>query len=88
MERMQSMSDLKVRIYKDGDGAPATTVTVPGGVLQIAYNLIPSRALAAMKDEGIDFDEIVRLSKKPEATGTLVEVEDHRKNERVVVSLE
>ena len=82
------MTDLKVRIYKDGDGTPATTVTVPGGILGIAYKLIPSRALTAMKDEGIDLDEIVRLSKDPEATGTLVEVEDHRKNEKVVISLE
>ncbi len=82
------MRDVKVRVYKDGEASPATTVTVPANVFRIAYNLIPSGALAAMKEEGIDLDEIVRLSQNPEAAGKLIEVEDHRKNERVVVSLE
>jgi hypothetical protein len=39
-------------------------------------------------DQGIDLDEIVRLSEGPEAKGKLVEIEDHSKDERVIVSLE
>jgi hypothetical protein len=54
-------------------------VTIPGGVLKIARNLVPQRALAALRDEGIDLDEIVRLSQAPEARGKLVEIEDHKK---------
>lgn len=82
------MSDLKIRVFK-GEGAdPATTVTIPGNLLKIASNLIPNRAVSALADEGIDLDEIVRLSENPEAQGTLLEVEDHRKNERVTISLE
>jgi hypothetical protein len=82
------MSDLKIRVFKGDDEQPATTVTIPGGVLKIASNLMPQRATAALKEQGIDFDEIVRLSESPKATGKLVEVEDHRKNERVIISLE
>ncbi len=81
-------ADLKVRVYKEGDLSPATTVTIPGGVLKIAFSLVPNRAVAALKDEGIDLDELIKLSENPDARGTLVEVEDHRKNERVVVSLD
>jgi hypothetical protein len=82
------MSDLKVRVFRDGEDDPSTTVTIPGGVLRIAFNLVPRKAAEALKQEGIDLDEIVKLSENPDARGKLVEVEDHRKNERVVVSLE
>lgn len=82
------MSDLKIRVFKGGGTDPATTVTIPGNLLKIASNLIPNRAVSALADEGIDLDEIVRLSENPEAQGTLLEVEDHRKNERVTISLE
>jgi hypothetical protein len=50
-------------------------VTLPGGVLKIARKLIPQRALAALKDQGIDLDEIIRLAEQPEAKGRLVEIE-------------
>jgi len=82
------MADLKIRVFKDGDSAPATTVTIPGGVLRIASRLIPKKAAAALNEQGIDLDEIARLAEDPEAKGRLVEVEDHQKNERVMISLE
>ena len=82
------MADVKIRVFKGDDRDPATTVTIPGGVLRIASKLIPHKAVAALKDQGIEFEEIVRLSENPEAHGTLVEVEDHQKDERVVISLE
>jgi hypothetical protein len=82
------MADLKVRVFKGSDTQPATTVTIPGGVLKIARNLVPQRALAALRDQGMDLDEIVRLSEQPEAKGKLVEIEDHSKDERIIISLE
>jgi hypothetical protein len=50
--------------------------------------LIPKQAAAALREKGIDLDEIIRPSTIPDARGTLLEVEDHKKNERVVVALE
>ncbi len=82
------MANLKIRVFKGSDPMPETTVTIPGGVLKIAAKLIPAKAMDALHREGIDLEEIVRLSENPEAHGTLVEVEDHRKNEKVVISLE
>jgi hypothetical protein len=58
------MSDLKVRVFKHDSPQPATTVTVPGTVFRIAAGLIPRRGAAALRDEGIDLDEIIRLSTK------------------------
>lgn len=82
------MTDLKIRVYKSGESEPRTTITVPGSVLTIASRLIPKRAAEALQDEGIDLDEIARLSEDPQARGTLVEVEHHEKNEKVVIALE
>ncbi|MGD2063139.1 MAG: hypothetical protein PVF51_06100 [Nitrospirota bacterium] len=82
------MADLKIRVFKGSESVPETTVTVPGSVLKIASRLIPKRAAEALQDKGIDLEEIVKLSENPEARGTLVEVEEHKKNERIVIALE
>jgi len=82
------MADLKIRVFKGGAAQPETTVTIPGGVLKLASKLIPKVAADALREKGIDIDEIVRLSSNPGAKGTLVEVEEHAKNEKVVISLE
>jgi hypothetical protein len=82
------MADLKIRVFKEGDSAPDTTVTIPGGLLKIASKLIPKQARGALQEKGIDLDEIIKLSENPDARGTLVEVEEHKKNERIVIALE
>lgn len=82
------MADLKIRVFKSGNSDPETTVTIPSGVLKIASNLIPKKTTEDLQDKGIDVDEIIKLSNNPDAHGTLVEVEEHKKNERVVIGLE
>jgi hypothetical protein len=80
------MVDLKVRVFKGNE--PKTTVSIPVGILRMASKLVPARAAAALKEEGIDLDEIVRLSEDPAARGQIALIEDHVKNEKTVVSLE
>ena len=82
------MTDLKIRVFRGDERHLATTVTIPGGILGTAVRLIPRRALSALRDEGIEVDELVRLSNDPAARGDLVRIEDHDKNELVVISLE
>ena len=82
------MADLKIRVFKSGGTAPATTVTVPVGMLKIASSLIPQQAVKELHAQGIDIAEIIRISKNPDALGTIIEVEDHEKNERVVIAFE
>jgi hypothetical protein len=82
------MADLKIRVFKGGKAEPETTVTIPGGILKVASKLIPKQAVAALQDKGIDLDELIKLSTNPEIQGTLVEVEEHEKNEKIVISLE
>ena len=82
------MADLKIRVFKGGSDEPDTTVTIPGGILKVASSLVPKQATEALQEKGIDLEEIIRLSENPEAHGVLVEVEEHRKNEKIIVSLE
>jgi len=82
------MTDLKIRIYASDASTPKTTVTIPGAVMKIASRLIPKKAQASLQEKGIDLNEIVRLADNPEARGTLVEIEDHEKNEKIVIALE
>ena len=82
------MADLKIRIYKNNQSDPETTVTIPGKVLTVASKLIPKRATEAMQEKGIDINEIIELSKKPDVNGTIIEVEEHKKKENIIIALE
>ena len=82
------MANLKIRVYKDGNADPKTTVTIPGKIVKVASGLIPRQAANALYKKGIDIDEIVALSENPDFHGTVAEVEEHAKNKRVVISLE
>lgn len=82
------MADVKIRIYKGGEMEPETTITIPGGILKLASKLVPKKAAAALQEKGIDVKEIIELSQQPGVQGTLVEIEEHKKNERVVVAVE
>jgi hypothetical protein len=82
------MADLKIRVFKRGEREPDTTVTIPGNILKIASKLIPYKLAAILQDKGVDIKEIIRLSENPDAQGTLVEIEEHKKNEKIVIALE
>ena len=82
------MSGIKIRVFKGGDSSPATTITIPGGIFRLARRLVPSRAVAALRDEGIELEELARLSENPEARGQIIEIEDHEKQQRTVISIE
>ena len=82
------MANLKIRVYKSGNADPETTFTIPGKVAKVAAKWIPRRAANALLAKGIDIDEIVALSENPDVHGTLVEVEEHKKDKRIVISLE
>lgn len=82
------MRNLKIKVFKGSESNPETTCTIPARVLQVAAKLIPRQAMAALREKGIDVEEIIKLSADPSVHGTLVEVEDHKKNERVIIALE
>ena len=82
------MAKLKIRIFRGDDPAPDVTVTVPLGVLKVASRMIPRKVAAVLEEHGIDLDQIVDLSKFDEPLGTLVEIEEHKKNKKMVLAIE
>ena len=82
------MTDLKIRDFKGDKVEPETTITIPGHILREALNIIPKQVTAALQDKGIDLNELIRLSMNPEVKGTLVVIEEHRKNKKIEISIE
>lgn len=80
------MTNLVVRVTKGTE--PRTTIRIPLGILRIASSLVPKSAAAALKEDGVDLEEIVRLSENPDFRGEIASVEDHVKGEKTVVSVE
>ncbi len=82
------MASLKIRAYTGGNIEPDTTVTIPLRVLDVAAKLIPKKAAAHLKEEGIDLEEIVELSGSSDVRGILLEAEDHIENKKIVIAIE
>jgi len=84
------MASLKIRTFKDGKTEPATTITVPLAIIHYASKIIPKKFTKALQEKGIDIDTdmIVELSQDKEIRGTIVEIEDHQKNEKIIIAIE
>ena len=82
------MPSIKIVNYKSGKAHPEVTVTVPSNVFKIARKLIPKKAYDVLEEQGIDLDGIDELIATGDNTGVLLEVEDHKKNEKTVISIE
>ncbi len=84
------MANLKIRTFNDGKTEPATTITVPLAIIRYAGKLMPKHLTKTLQEKGIDIDTdmIVELSQNKEIRGTIVEIEDHQKNEKIVIAIE
>ena len=82
------MPSIKIVTYKIGEANPEVTVTVPSHVFKIAKKLIPQKAYSALEEQGIDINGIDELISSGEASGVLLEVEDHKKKEKTIISIE
>ena len=50
--------------------------------------LTSKKAKQELQKEGIDIQEIIKLSESSDFTGTVLEFDNHEKNEKVIISLE
>lgn len=82
------MAHLKIRVYKGTAAEPSTTISIPVSVLKVASSLIPPGAAAELRENGIDLEAIIRAANDPDAHGTLAVVEQHEKDERIVIAVE
>ncbi len=84
------MASLKIRTFNDGDTEPKTTISIPLKIVRYAQKLMPEHFTKALQEKGIDVDTdmIVELSQNKEIRGTIVEIENHQKNEKIVIAIE
>lgn len=82
------MPSIKINTFKGGDAKPEVTITIPANVFKIAKKLIPKKAYDVLEEQGIDLNAIDELIGSGEPPGVLVEVVDHRKNEKTIISIE
>lgn len=82
------MPSVKITTYKVGEINPEVTISIPSNVFKIAKKLIPDSLYKDLEKEGIDLSGIDELIGSGESLGVILEVEDHRKNQKTVISIE
>ena len=82
------MTKLCIKKFEQESKKPLTTVSIPLAVIKMVENVIPKKAKEELQKEGIDIKEIIKLSESPHFSGTVLEVDNHLKNEKIIISLE
>jgi len=82
------MRSIKIREFKIDSDTPEQTVTIPLSIFKIVAKIIPKKALDALQQNDIDIEEIQKLAENPEIQGTILEVEEHTKGVRTIISIE
>ena len=82
------MANLIIRTYKKNETHPDTTIRIPISILRFAKKVVPKHAFAALHEKGIDIDMIVELAQNEDIRGNVVEIEEHKKNKKIVIAIE
>jgi len=82
------MQSIKIREFKIDSDLPETTVTIPLSIFKIVAKIMPRKALDALQQNDIDVEEIQKLAVNPEVQGTILEVEEHTKGSKTIISIE
>ena len=82
------MQSIKIREFKIDSDLPETTVTIPLSIFRVVAKIMPRKALDALQQNDIDVEEIQKLAENPEVQGTILEVEEHAKGSKIIISIE
>jgi hypothetical protein len=82
------ITHIVIREFEPGTELPARTIRIPVKVFSIAATLVPGRVREELAKEGFDLDAILQAARDIHSPVTLVEVEDHEKRRKIVISLE
>ena len=84
----EPVTSLLIREFDAQDATPKRTIRIPVKVFTVAATLLPRRVREELAKEGIDLDGIRQAAAEIRSPVTLIEVDDHEKQRRIVVSLE
>lgn len=83
-EKGPDMPKLKIDVYEGGERT--ATITVPTWVVTGAARLLPRVGGKKLEDH-VDIAELAELLKNPPAKGVLLEVDDRKGGDRLVISI-
>jgi hypothetical protein len=78
------MPKVKIEVYEDG--APSATISVPIWMARGAASLLPQTARQRL-EQHVELEQIAELLINPATRGKLIEVEDHNRGDRVIISI-
>ena len=81
------MPKIEVTVIKLEDNSKVRTFRIPTGVLKVASKFIPQNVASGLKQQGIEVTDIIELAESGKVHGLVAEIDDHRKGERLVVSV-
>lgn len=79
------MKTLNIELF-EGDKKEAT-IRIPVAVLNLASKFFPQKYLSSLDKSDVSLPEIIEAASNPKVSGRLIEIEDHKDNERVVISV-
>jgi hypothetical protein len=82
------MRCIKIREFKIGSDTSEKTVTIPLTIFKIVAKIMPKKALDALQQNDIDIEEIQKAADNPDIQGNILEVEEHTKGVRTIISIE
>ena len=63
-------------------------MTIPLTIFKIVAKIMPKKALDALQQNDIDIEEIQKVADNPDIQGIILEVEEHTKGVRTIISIE
>jgi hypothetical protein len=78
------MPKLRIEVFEDG--SPSATITIPSWLFAAASRMLPRMAGRSLQDR-IDLEQLIALASDPDASGVIIDIEDHQDKERVVISV-
>lgn len=79
------MKKLVIEVFESGE--KEATIRIPVVVLKVASKLFPNKYLSSLDKNDVSLSEILEAADSPEVSGRLIEIEDHKDNELVVISV-
>ncbi|REL26292.1 hypothetical protein DXX93_06645 [Thalassotalea euphylliae] len=80
------MKMLKIEVFENN--VKDTTIKIPLDVLKAISRVFPKKYLSLLEAKSMGIEDLILAATNPDTSGTIVEIEDHQDNERVIISVE
>lgn len=79
------MRNIKIEVFEDD--AKEATIKIPVAVLSVASNIFPKKYISSLESNDVSLSDLIHAASSPDVAGNLIEIEDHKDNTRVIISV-